>query len=198
MSNLIYSNLKSAVLPSLWKHLPYEDLIKYCQTNKEYSRTCQNPSTWIYLLERDFKKSWNSVLKESPNANPRKYYELLDLMGYDPYSQEFDTLKSKPELIIAKMNQYARSQPLKPKNHEYYLVNRYVEIQAPNSASAAVKFIINEYIPSRRYRDDPNYDIIKFISENFDADIIDGHTTSVEELMEWIDKQTNSIYLYNK
>lgn len=41
-------------LLELWNHLPYEDIVNLCQTNREFNLICQYNSTWQYLLYRDF------------------------------------------------------------------------------------------------------------------------------------------------
>jgi hypothetical protein len=42
-------------LTEIWKYLPYEDIVRLCQTNKEFSTICSSNETWKYLLQRDFR-----------------------------------------------------------------------------------------------------------------------------------------------
>lgn len=48
-------------LEKSWKHLPYEDIIRWCQVSKENNKICQDNNTWKYLLERDYGMIYNGT-----------------------------------------------------------------------------------------------------------------------------------------
>ena len=50
-----------------WREMSVPTLIKYCGTNKQLLSICKNPTTWQYLLQRDFNIT-------SPKRNPMKSY----------------------------------------------------------------------------------------------------------------------------
>ena len=50
----------------LWRYLPIEDILKYCQTNREFQQICNDSNTWRYLLYRDYSVSGSD--------NPREEY----------------------------------------------------------------------------------------------------------------------------
>lgn len=73
---------------SLIKELSFEDIINVCSTKREYSRVCNDPRTWEFLLERDFQA-------KAYTNDPRKEY--LQRKQY-PYYQTFG-----PEHFIRSM-----------------------------------------------------------------------------------------------
>ena len=157
--------------------MAYKDLIKFCQTSKEYAKICDNPNTWIYLIDRDYKISWRYILARSPNANPHKYYELLYLIGLDGHS------KGKPASIVEKMLKYALAQPRTYVNvFDFSFAGKYIDVTGPNFEVAALMFLFNNIIPYEHEHKYPKYNLNSYILENFDADIIDGHITSIAEL----------------
>jgi hypothetical protein len=37
-----------------WKYLPVEDILHMCRINRRMREICDDPETWVYLLERDY------------------------------------------------------------------------------------------------------------------------------------------------
>jgi hypothetical protein len=69
-------------ISELWKSLPYENIIKLCQTNREFNMICQNETVWKYLLQRDFgityhkEKLFPEIHNASHPENARNLYLL--------------------------------------------------------------------------------------------------------------------------
>lgn len=92
---------KRTFLPEAWKTLDYLTIINLCLTSKEYLEICQNPETWIYLLKRDFKITWDL----NNQASPREYYEL-----HYSYFIRGDFMRQ----ILRRLNKAANSSSKKP------------------------------------------------------------------------------------
>lgn len=61
----------------LWKYLPIEDILKYCNVNKELKSICNDPEVWRYLLKRDYK------IDSSTNETKKEYMRLY--LNYRDY-----------------------------------------------------------------------------------------------------------------
>lgn len=46
--------MEDLMLNEIWKYLPYNDIIKLCQTSYTFNHICKNNNVWIFLLQRDF------------------------------------------------------------------------------------------------------------------------------------------------
>lgn len=55
-----------------WRQMPVHTLVKYCQMNKKLLAICKNPSTWQYLLKRDF-----NIDESKPNPLKSYFKQVL-------------------------------------------------------------------------------------------------------------------------
>lgn len=71
--------------------LPYDTLLNLCKTSREYQQICQNPQTWLALLQKGF--NWQpsadflSILAPQPAGGPsneRIIYEFLRKYPWTP------------------------------------------------------------------------------------------------------------------
>ena len=60
------------LLEEVWRFLPAEEILLYCQVNKTLHSICNDNETWIYLIQRDFP---NVNMDDFDNAKCR--YMLL-------------------------------------------------------------------------------------------------------------------------
>ena len=106
-------------------YLPTSTILSLCQTNKDYYQICQNPRTWILLIQKDFDIDYSG---EFPRLT---YFTLLE---YKRSGRDASRLLSSLELDLDFIAPYLRSflsqYPLKNVNilrdypvYGFYLTN---------------------------------------------------------------------------
>lgn len=111
-----------------WRNLGISEFVKLCQSNKTFAALCRQPSTWQYLLQRDF----GIVSKSDEAAEAKKEYfkQLIDL-AIDATLKYVDSIENFMRKV------YADGKQLKPE-HEIDLLNG-ISFQQGNALSGLGK-----------------------------------------------------------
>jgi hypothetical protein len=105
-----------------WKYLPVEDIINYCLTDSSMQRICNNPSTWKYLLKRDYgvtsttdnpeheymvEQKMTTYINHINGMNNQDLHASIQLFGNDA---EMKFRNMRGEYAYSYINQYGRDQ----------------------------------------------------------------------------------------
>ena len=88
------------LLEEIWKFLPTEEILRYCQVNHTLNSICNDNETWVYLIQRDFKIKYSGKAAKREYMGWRNHQKLTKIAKFDLLALNHMPLHKLKELTV--------------------------------------------------------------------------------------------------